>query len=417
LAPTPFHHQLHRIMTSPQACCSTYPARIGLLFSSALIVPPAVPVVGAADIPESARRTKRGTAAVNYAERNVDDDWEAPTAAGGVPAAEQGAGPAKLRPLEPIDVPGKLVDCPPAAKYRTDVQLDGAAQQPTVLIPIRLDLPLPNGRLQDTFLWNLYETLITPDAFAQTMGHDLELPPQVVAAIAAQICDQLAEYAPVAQIALPDSSGETSTVCSITVVLDDVVYTDRFQWDIANTLIPPEQFAKLICSDLGLRSEFAPSIAAGIYEFELQRKKDLYEGGMPELDNAAARKDGSAAGWRFDSNSLGLDWEPTVQQLSRDEIAKFDIDREREIRRLRRESARFGTSTMGAPPELATELGRGRRGRGRNRQRTPSPTAVDGEWDRTTWKCGWCRISGTHAWMAADGPNGPRVSVLLANRV
>ncbi|KAA8892688.1 hypothetical protein FN846DRAFT_788942 [Sphaerosporella brunnea] len=393
-------------MKPPQALTTTYPVRLGAYFSSAMIGPPAGAVAAAAAAPESARRTKRGTTAVNYAELDVDDDSDAP-----LPPGQQGGdeSAARTRFTQPILATGKLVHRPLGGMYRTEEQMEGAGHQPTVLIPIRLDLDLPNGRLHDTFLWNLHETLITPDAFAQTMGMDLELPPQVVATIAASIRDQLAEYAPVARISIPESSGEMRAVCPLTVNLDDVVYTDRFEWDLANTLLVPEHFARVICAELGLRSEFAPAIAAGIYEFSLQRKKDLYDAGLPELDNAAARQDGADAGWRLDLEGLGVDWEPKVEHLSRDEIEKREIDREREVRRLRRETARFGTAaTPGGPAELDADLGRGGRGRVRKRLRSASPTPVDGEWERAGWRCTWCQIPGLMAWAAGEGPEGPR---------
>jgi len=186
------------------------------------------------------------------------------------------------------------------------------------------------------------------------------------------------------------------------------VYADKFEWDLANTTLSPEHFAKVICADLGLPNEFGPSIAAGIYEFSLQRKKDLYDAGLPELDNSAARHDGTDAGWRLDQETLGLEWEPRVELLSRDEIEKREIDREREIRRLRRETARFGTAAPGGPTELDSDLGRGGRGRVRKRQRSASPTPVDSTWERTLWNCEWCNIPGMMAWAPGDGPRGPK---------
>ena len=386
--------------------------RLGQYFSSALIGPPAGAIASSNAHQLSERRTKRGTTAVNYAELDVDDDSDAPTPSQQLQQAGVGGDQQLTRPryFEPINVSSKLASRHLGGfHHRTESQLVGAGDLPTVLIPIRIDLDLPNGRLHDTFLWNLHETLITPDIFAQTMGADLDLPPQVVSTIAAAIRDQLAEYAPVAQISIPESSGEMRAVCPLTVNLDDVVYTDRFEWDLANTLLSPEHFAKVICSELGLRNEFIPSIAAGIYEFSLQRKKDLYDSGLPELDNSSARQDGADAGWRLDQEGLGVDWEPRVEQLSREEIEKREIDREREVRRLRRETARFGTATPGGPTELDSDLGRGGRGRVRKRNRSASPTPVDGEWERAGWRCQWCNITGMITWAAGEGPEGPRV--------
>jgi chromatin structure-remodeling complex subunit SFH1 len=399
-------------MKPPQALSTTYAVRLGQYFSSALIGPPAGAIASSNAHQLSERRTKRGTTAVNYAELDVDDDSDAPTPSQQLQQAGVGGDQQLTRPryFEPINVSSKLASRHLGGfHHRTESQLVGAGDLPTVLIPIRIDLDLPNGRLHDTFLWNLHETLITPDIFAQTMGADLDLPPQVVSTIAAAIRDQLAEYAPVAQISIPESSGEMRAVCPLTVNLDDVVYTDRFEWDLANTLLSPEHFAKVICSELGLRNEFIPSIAAGIYEFSLQRKKDLYDSGLPELDNSSARQDGADAGWRLDQEGLGVDWEPRVEQLSREEIEKREIDREREVRRLRRETARFGTATPGGPTELDSDLGRGGRGRVRKRNRSASPTPVDGEWERAGWRCQWCNITGMITWAAGEGPEGPRV--------
>jgi len=399
-------------MKPPQALSTTYAVRLGQYFSSALIGPPAGAIASSNTHQLSERRTKRGTTAVNYAELDVDDDSDAPTPSQQLQQAGVGGDQQLTRPryFEPINVSSKLASRHLGGfHHRTESQLVGAGDLPTVLIPIRIDLDLPNGRLHDTFLWNLHETLITPDIFAQTMGADLDLPPHVVSTIAAAIRDQLAEYAPVAQISIPESSGEMRAICPLTVNLDDVVYTDRFEWDLANTLLSPEHFAKVICSELGLRNEFIPSIAAGIYEFSLQRKKDLYDSGLPELDNSSARQDGADGGWRLDQEGLGVDWEPRVEQLSREEIEKREIDREREVRRLRRETARFGTATPGGPTELDSDLGRGGRGRVRKRNRSASPTPVDGEWERAGWRCQWCNIAGMITWAAGEGPEGPRV--------
>ncbi|KAI5805952.1 hypothetical protein EDC01DRAFT_609728 [Geopyxis carbonaria] len=388
-------------MKPPQALATTYSARLGT-FATALLGPAA----GAVQAQVVERRTKRGTTAVNYSEDAADDiEHHAPDSAAAAASAGDPNPFAITRPEKPFAMPAKLVHRPLGGHYRSDAQLTGAAQLPTTLIPIRLDLDLPAGRLHDTFLWNLHEALITPEAFASTMAADLDLPPHCVPTIIAAITDQLAEYAPVASITLPESSGEMRAVCRLTVNLDDIVYTDTFEWDLTNTHLPPEHFARLVAADLGLRAEFIPAIAAAIYEFALQRKKDLYDAGLPELDHDP--------GWRVDAEQLCLDWEPRVEVLTRDEIEKREIDREREIRRLRRETARFGTAAATAPAELDSDLGRGGRGRVRKRQRSLSPTPMDGEWERRGWRCGWCGVPGMGTWGAGEGPEGNKT--LCAN--
>lgn len=395
-------------MKPPQALNTSYSTRVHRYYT-ALVAPPGGIV---AQPPE--RRTKRGTATVNYAEHDVDDDRDA----SGDPrltseVVDPSAPPERAH--APVDAPSRPVQLL-RKPHRADATLAAAAALPTVLIPIRLDLDLDKGRLHDTFLWNLHEMLITPEEFAQQMVTDLGLAGSsataMTATIAATIRDQLAEYAPVAQISLPESSGEMRAVCNLVINHDQVQYIDRFEWDLTNAALPPETFARRIAADLGLRSEFVPAIAAGIYEFSLQKKKDLYEGSVPELEVFAQRQDGTDAGWRLDNEGLCTDWEPKVELLTREEIEKREIDREREVRRLRRETARFGTGPVAGTDEAGGELGRGGRGRVRKRQRSASPTpqGVENDWERSGWRCRWCGISGKDTWGAGDGPEGVKVS-------
>ena len=112
-------------------------------------------------------------------------------------------------------------------------QLQIQAQLPLTLVPIRIDVevpahqplepfplprtsadpainqtlpayrrpdPLPPFRIKDTFLWNLHESLSTPEEFAIGFVRDLDLPnPQATTmTISNQIRQQLEEYAGVA---------------------------------------------------------------------------------------------------------------------------------------------------------------------------------------------------------------------------
>src|SRR5690606_195702 len=106
-------------------------------------------------------------------------------------------------------VEGKEVVRPQITHFpRSQAQIQGAATRPERLIPIRLDLEIDsNRRLKDQFLWNLHESLITPEEFAAQMVADLQLPPFFANQIAASIRTQLEEYAPVAAVDLPE--GET----------------------------------------------------------------------------------------------------------------------------------------------------------------------------------------------------------------
>ncbi len=308
-------------------------------------------------------------------------------------------------------------------------------------------------------LWNLHETLITPDQFALTLLNDLDLPSNLGLAtqISNQIRTQLEEYAGVAlhplfhsttavadllnaakrvrfdgsgdvpAQSLPRSpriqridrhngasprktpSGAASPalaivappniydpddtyrcIVTLNINLQDKLYTDKFEWSLLHPPGLAEQFAKQTCADLGLAAEWVPVMTHAIYEAVLRLKKEVCEnGGLVggEIDNDALED--QEAGWRFDNEHLADEWEPKIERLSKEEMEKREGDRERQIRRLRRETARFSSTasmTAGMPTPAGyseqtesteTPMGRGERSKKKRRFRSISPVARD----------------------------------------
>ncbi|EEQ83532.1 RSC complex subunit Sfh1 [Blastomyces dermatitidis ER-3] len=245
-------------------------------------------------------------------------------------------------------------------------------------------------------------------------------------------------------------------VVNLNINLQNRLYTDKFEWSLLHPQGLAEEFARVTCADLGLGPEWVSAVAHGIYEAVLRLKKEVCEsGGLisglggygNEIDNQAAN--GQEAGWRYDPDGLGDEWEPKVETLSKEEIEKREGDRERQIRRLRRETARF-SSTSGIAPELTRQqsssgggyfdipdepMGRGERSKKKRRFRSISPlggrsgtpggggrgTPDTGagagygggggtlsDWERQTWRCANCAVWGTAVWAVRDGPAGPR---------
>jgi chromatin structure-remodeling complex subunit SFH1 len=241
-------------------------------------------------------------------------------------------------------------------------------------------------------------------------------------------------------------------IITLNINLSNHLYTDKFEWSLLHPPGTAEMFAKQTCADLGLPGEWVPAMTHAIYEAVLRLKKEACEsGGLVggyggEIPNEAAH--GAEAGWRYDNEHLADEWEPKVEQLSKEEIEKREGDRERQIRRLRRETARFSSSTgmMGGMPQ-ATEnrgffdpepaeerMGRGERSKKKRRFRSLSPIGRSGtpggrgtpdtggiagyggggslnDYERNTWRCSHCRVWGTAVWAVRDGPHGPRVSL------
>ncbi|KAH7028387.1 hypothetical protein B0J12DRAFT_684074 [Macrophomina phaseolina] len=225
-------------------------------------------------------------------------------------------------------------------------------------------------------------------------------------------------------------------IISLNINLLNRLYSDKFEWSL---LHPPgfaEIFARQTCADLGLAGEWVPAMTHAIYEAVLRLKKEACENGglvgYGEIENEAA--EGAEAGWRYDPEHLADEWEPKVEILSKEEIEKREGDRERQIRRLRRETARFSStanmsggvptqSDFFANPDPEERMGRGERSKKKRRFRSLSPANRDSpdttggyggqggglqEWERQNWRCSHCLVHGTAVWAVRDGPNGPR---------
>ncbi|KAL8947933.1 MAG: hypothetical protein Q9222_005836 [Ikaeria aurantiellina] len=560
---------------SPQAFLSSYAPRLRTYANSLLT--PVIPQT-TQTVPLS-RTTKRGTTAINYAENEYDDDdiFEddtAPKRLTGLrsrredPNQGKESAPDKVGKelTAPVNVQGIWRDWMNKPKLvRTEKQLNAQSALPLTLIPIRIDLdissftpqaalplpadpnvdahqaryrapdPTPNYRLKDIFLWNLHETLITPEQFALILVQDLDLPNTAALAlqVSNQIRQQLEEYAGVALHPLFHSTSAATTngyankalktnssqdhsgsgtpatngihhlaepngnvppprdsstsvtasashpstsnilnpddtyrcIITLNVNLQNKLFTDKFEWSLLHPPGMAELFAKQTCADIGLTGEWVPAVTHAIYEAVLRLKKEACESGglvgiknngYYGIDNDAVP--GQEAGWRQDAETLCDEWEPKVERLSKEEIEKREGDRERQIRRLRRETARFSSTTnmdrgmpMGMmqqqqqqqpqqpsgggyfdqPVDTAeTPMGRGERSKKKRRFRSLSPQGRSGtpggrgtpdqgagyggsggglaEWERQTWRCSHCLVHGSAVWAVRDGPSGPR---------
>src|SRR5579871_1739895 len=145
--------------------------------------------------------------------------------------------------------------------------MENAASAEEVMIPIRLDIDLDSFKIKDAFMWNmnglpptfssayvLPEELVTPDQFANIMCMDLDIPPQVFASqISTAIRTQIEEYAPVAEIQIPEET-EMRVVVNIQLHLAKHLLRDQFEWNLSSNEVTPEDFANLVCQDLSLSS-------------------------------------------------------------------------------------------------------------------------------------------------------------------
>jgi chromatin structure-remodeling complex subunit SFH1 len=218
-----------------------------------------------------------------------------------------------------------------------------------------------------------------------TNGNNTPQPPETAIVQQPSKVSATAEASTVDDMLNPDDTYRC--IVSLNVNIMNKLYSDKFEWSLLHPPGYAEAFAKQTCADLGLAAEWVPAITHAIYEAVLRLKKEACENGglvgYGELDNDAA--EGVEAGWRYEPEHLADEWEPKVEALSKEEIDRREGDRERQIRRQRRETARFSsTANMvgGVPqsdyfanPEQSDQpMGRGERSKKKRRFRSLSPT-------------------------------------------
>ncbi|CAO3613905.1 unnamed protein product [Mucor fragilis] len=232
------------------------------------------------------------------------------------------------------------------------------ANKEEVLVPIRLDVENDGYKIRDTFTWNMNESSITPEQFADITCEGLRLPPTVFAPpIAASIKEQIQEYFLNASSMMSDDQqhqalhaydewiqckrrrqhGRRQRIMSkIPRILND-----QFEWDITCEKNSPESFAETMTIDLGLGGEFKTAIAHAIREQVYVFIKSLlligYEFGDGPVENQDLRRSLLPA-----VRSVTRDYRlierftPSLIQVTDVEIARIEKGRTRESRRKRR---------------------------------------------------------------------------------
>ncbi len=67
--------------------------------------------------------------------------------------------------------------------------------------------------------------------------------------------------------------GEVIRTIKLEERIGEIVLTDQFEWDINNPDNKPEEFASILCADLGLGSEFILPITHSIKSQILEHQK------------------------------------------------------------------------------------------------------------------------------------------------
>lgn len=235
-------------------------------------------------------------------------------------------------------------------------------KKPEAIVPIKLNVTHNGLVLRDSILWNMNDELLTAETFASLMVEDLDLTKSVETAIVGQINDQLDQYEelfshPNNQIIdqFLQNEGEFHAVLELSVYIGEDFFTDRVEWNFTDDLYTPEIFAKGIVQDMSLRREFETAIAFSVYEEIYKIKRELvdnpqqitqYIDTLPffNLVNQSMKVDDasqlSVQGIRYDKKKHGEEFSPSLERLSEWEIEKRETEKERNLRRRKRETMR-----------------------------------------------------------------------------
>lgn len=336
----------------PQALSTGITSRINKDPDSAII---------ANNVPQE-RSAKRNAQQINYAEfDNINDDFEyeedkSSTANAFPNASTQTNTHVQKHLLKPARIARSN------EIFQDDIVTDNSGKIGSdTLVPVKLNLEYNAGasKLIDFFMWNINETLVTPDQFASLLCLELELPNLLHLEIVDSINKQVEDYQFVINSQLP-LGVEYHVIIELSVNLDKKLYEDKFEWDLNQSEVTPEDFAEIIVADLGLSLEFKPAISHSLHEMTLRLKRELIEGSY----NHELHKYQQLAGLIFERNiRIRTDssihngnalWEPFIEILSPWEIEKREIERERNSRRLKRENMRREVDDFGGVKRRAT---------------------------------------------------------------
>jgi hypothetical protein len=225
--------------------------------------------------------------------------------------------------------------------YYDKKQLKKAAEIPVHLVPINLNFEVDGVKLVDFFTWNINESLMTPEKFAQILADDLDTPVahQFVQQIADQIRKQCSNYIAALENDTDnddneyDKDNDLRIVIKLDINVGTINLKDQFEWPLYSSIsnsVAPEEFAKKLASELGLGGEFANAIAYNIRE---------------QIYTARLNVDDTNFAMSFDRHKIPPfrskdeefdDWYPSIKEMTEEEIERKHKEQERNIRRMRR---------------------------------------------------------------------------------
>ena len=202
------------------------------------------------------------------------------------------------------------------------------------LIPININVELEGIKYKDSLLWNLNEPYLTLESLSHILATDNNLPIAFEKEILNQMKRQISFYKKFNKI----EGEEILKTIKVDILIGNIEYKDQFEWDISNPENDPEEFARNVCIDLGLGTEFIVPITHSIREQILEYQKSassernnyFYGGNYYRQPNKKNIVDSNNYIREIFTDTS--EWDPEVKHINEEEIKKFEKKEERKNR-------------------------------------------------------------------------------------
>lgn len=205
------------------------------------------------------------------------------------------------------------------------------------LCTIRLNVTVDGRTLKDSFQWNVDDPM-TAAQFARSLCYDLDLNQNFEAKITETMEEQIGSFT-LSHLRL---DVEQRVPIRLEIRIGHQILRDQFEWDMGEPANDPETFARSLCADLALGPEYATEVAQSIREQLNEHASELLSRGkIREQDHyivasRAIRQPHELAAW-----------EPSLDDMTEQELIETKKDEEREARIAARESRKTGGGSRG----------------------------------------------------------------------
>lgn len=233
----------------------------------------------------------------------------------------------KFKQLKETITQGKLIRC-----YREtidfnrlkqpsldkDTELDYSSTR-NVPITISFEDPLkPGNFFKDDLIWNINDFSLSIETFLEIYLLDLNINNEnVFNKTLSSIKEQILNYSMVSRLPVLN---DLVVMLKIDCFLGRQNFRDMFYLNLRDDCFNLEEIVELLVADLGLKREWLPILTHRILTYALNVKQKMLNSSLE--DGVLLHLEDLAMGLRLDVENLGVEYQPVVVNLTKNEMEK-----------------------------------------------------------------------------------------------